>query len=143
MAEVAIRKDVSRLVREMVDALNSHDVERLMSITSSDYEGVDVNQALPQLGKAEARLAVQSYFAAFPDLAIVEYETIIQGSRAVLVWKACGTHKGVIMHIPPTGRRVAVRGTSTLHIQDGAIKKAVHVWDVAAMLREIGLLPEL
>jgi len=47
------------------------------------------------------------------------------------------------MNIPPTGRAVAVRGTSVLTVEDGKIKRAFRIWDVAGLLRSIGLLPEL
>ena len=143
MMTVSTREETNQLVQAIVDALNDHDIERLLALTSHDYEGVDVNQNLPQHGQGEARMAFEHYLAAFPDLRFVEYEAVIEENRAVLMWKGRGTHLGTIMHIPPTGRTVEVMGTSTFYCEDGKIKKAVHVWDVAAMLREIGLLPEL
>lgn len=135
--------DTSALVREVVEALNSHDVERLVSLTAHDYEGVDVNRTLPQHGRGEARAAFMQYLAAFPDFKLVEHEIVVEASKAVVMWRGRGTHKGAIMHIPATGRTVEVMGTSTFYFEEGKIKRAVHVWDVASMLREIGLLPEL
>jgi steroid delta-isomerase-like uncharacterized protein len=137
------KEETSRIVEAMVAALNSHDIERLLALTCDDYEGVDINRNLPAHGHGEARVAFENYLAAFPDLRVVEHDAVIDEDRAVLVWKGRGTHLGTIMHIPPTGRAVEVRGTSAFHFENGKIKKAVHVWDVAAMLRELGLLPEL
>jgi steroid delta-isomerase-like uncharacterized protein len=143
IAEVDLKENVSRLVDEMMAALNSHDVERLVSLFTTDYEGIDVNQALPQRGRGEARMSLENYFAAFPDLRMVEHETVISSDRAAVCWKARGTHSGSIMHIPPTGKEVEVRGATLLYIDGTQINRAVSIWDVAAMLREIGLLPEL
>ncbi len=143
MISTSNKEETAELVQAMVDALNSHDIERMLSLTSHDYEGVDVNRNLPQHGQGEARMAFEQYLAAFPDMYLLEHEAVIEENRAVLTWIARGTHLGMIMHIPATGKAVTVRGCSTLYIEGGKIKKAIHVWDVAAMLREIGLLPEL
>lgn len=143
MISTPTREETAALVQAVMEAMNNHDTERLMSLTSHEYEGVDVNQQLPQHGQGEARMAFELYLAAFPDLRFVEHEAIVETNRAVVMWKGQGTHLGTILHIPPTGRKVEVLGTSTFYFEDGKIKKAVHVWDVATMLREIGLLPEL
>jgi steroid delta-isomerase-like uncharacterized protein len=140
---VAVQRRISGIVAGIVEAVNSHDVSRMTSICAADYEGIDVSHALPQRGRDEARLAVEEYLKAFPDLQVVEHECLVQGDRAAFVWVARGTHRGVFMHIPPTGKEVIVRGSSLLHFQGGEVRKAFHIWDVAAMLREIGLLPEL
>jgi hypothetical protein len=47
------------------------------------------------------------------------------------------------MNIPATGRRVEVRGASFLTIEAGKVTRATMLWDVAGMLRGIGLLPDL
>jgi hypothetical protein len=47
------------------------------------------------------------------------------------------------MNIPPTGRNVEVLGTSVLTVGDGKIARGLYIWDVAGLLRSIGLLPEL
>jgi steroid delta-isomerase-like uncharacterized protein len=143
MITTSNKEDIGQLVQTLVAAMNRHDIDSLLALTAQDYEGVDVNQQLPQQGQGEARMAFEHYLAAFPDMRFVEHDAVIQEDRAVLMWKGQGTHLGTIMHIPPTGRRVEVLGTSTFHFEGGKIKKAVHVWDVASMLREIGLLPEL
>jgi hypothetical protein len=47
------------------------------------------------------------------------------------------------MNIQATGRSVAMRGMSLLTLEDGKIKCGLYIWDVAGLLRSIGLLPEL
>ena len=143
MVTATEKEETGRSIESILAAMNSHDVEKLLSLTAHDYEGVDVNQLLPQHGHGEARMAFENYLLAFPDMHFVEHDALIDEERAVVVWKARGTHLGTIMHIPPTGRTIEVMGTSMFHFEEGKVKKAIHVWDVAAMLREIGLLPEL
>ena len=63
--------------------------------------------------------------------------------KSAIVWMAEGTHQGTIMNIPPTGHRVVVRGVSIIDVEDGLIVRGQYIWDLAGMLRHLGLLPEL
>lgn len=47
------------------------------------------------------------------------------------------------MNIPATGRSVKVRGVSMMTIAGGPIQRTWRVWDLAGLLRTLGLLPEL
>jgi steroid delta-isomerase-like uncharacterized protein len=136
-------EEVVQLVRNLLEAWNAHDIERIETFYAPEYEGVDVGQAEPQRGPQSVSRYVERYLQAFPDLHFVEEDIVVQDNRAVLVWKAHGTHKGKLMNIPPTGRNVAVRGTSVLTVGDGRVARGLYIWDVAGLLRSIGLLPDL
>ncbi len=127
---------------QLLCAWNEHDLAGLSALYASDYEGEDVASAGPNVGQRGVSTAIARYLDAFPDLHF-SAETVIEGNRAAVVWQATGTHSGVFMHIPPTGRKVSVRGTAYLTIEGGKITRGVHVWDVAGLLRGMGLLPEL
>lgn len=135
--------EIRQFVGDLLDAWNAHDVERLKSFYAPEYEGVDVGQAEPQYGPRGICQTALRLLQAFPDLRFVEEETVVQDDRAVLVWTAHGTHKGKLMRIPPTEREVVVRGTSLLTVQNGKIVRGLYIWDVAGLLRSLGLLPEL
>jgi len=47
------------------------------------------------------------------------------------------------LNIPATGRAVRVRGLSMMTMADGRIKRTCLVWNLAGLLRTLGLLPEL
>lgn len=132
-----------QFVEDLLDAWNAHDVERIKAFYAPEYEGVDVGQAAPQHGPQGICQSVLSYLQAFPDLRFLEEETIVQDNHVVLVWTARGTHEGKLMRIPPTGREIAVRGVSLLTVKNGRIVRGLYIWDVAGLLRAIGLLPEL
>jgi steroid delta-isomerase-like uncharacterized protein len=139
----ASEEETARLVRELLEAWNAHDIERIKTFYAPEYEGVDVGHAEVQRGPQSVPRNVERYLRAFPDLRFVEEDIVAQGGRAVVVWKAYGTHRGRLMNIPPTGRNVVVRGTSVLTVEDGKIVRGLYVWDVAGLLRSIGLLPDL
>jgi steroid delta-isomerase-like uncharacterized protein len=132
-----------QVVAELLQAWNAHDVERIVALHAPDYEGMDVAWPGPRRGRDGVRRGWGRYLAAFPDLQFAAETVIVQGNRAAVSWTALGTHRGALMNIPPTGRAVRVRGISVLHVEQGQVTRALHVWDVAGLLRTIGLLPEL
>ncbi|HBY98724.1 MAG: ester cyclase [Ardenticatenaceae bacterium] len=136
-------ESMTRFMTDLLEAWNTHDVERVVTFYAPEYEGVDVAQASPQYGPQGIRQMVTWYWRAFPDLHFSGDEIIVDGNRVVLIWTAHGTHQGVLMKIPPTGRPVNVRGVSRLTMKGGKIANALYIWDVAGLLRAIGLLPEL
>lgn len=132
-----------RLVRNLIEALNTHDLDVVASFYASDYSGSDVARAKTQQGRASLRQDLADCLSAFPDLCLREVETVGRDGRVAVHWIARGTHQGTLMRIPPTGRTVSFCGSSFLTVKNGEIQRAITVWDVAGMLRAIGLLPEL
>lgn len=43
---------------------------------------------------------------------------------------------------PATGNRFSVRGVSVLELERGKIRRISDYWDMAAFLRQLGILPE-
>jgi steroid delta-isomerase-like uncharacterized protein len=135
--------DLARLAAQLTEAWNSHDPQLVAAHCADDYEGENVGEAAPHRGPDGMAASVASYLLAFPDLRFSVDEAIVQDNRVVQVWRAHGTHRGPLMNIPGTGRRIEVRGASMLTYRDGKLYRALYIWDVAGLLREIGLLPEL
>jgi len=135
--------DLAAYAETINDAWNSHDAESVLRLYSPEYIGDDVGQASLLRGHEGLRVLLQVYWNAFPDLRFACEDCIVQDSRLVAVWVAEGTHQGAIMNIPPTGHRVEVRGMSVLDVKDGLIVRGQSIWDLAGMLRHMGLLPEL
>jgi steroid delta-isomerase-like uncharacterized protein len=134
---------VTALVAGLIDAWNAHDADRVASFCGADYEGLDIGEPIPQRGPAAMRATAQRYLDAFPDLHFYRNDIVYEGGRLVLSWTATGTHCGYLMNIPPTGRPILIRGISVLRIKKGKVVHGYYMWDVAGMLRSIGLLPEL
>jgi predicted ester cyclase len=126
-------EETLRFVRDLLEAWNAHDVERIKTFSTPDYEGVDVGQTKTQSGPKSVARLVKRYLQAFPDLRFVG-EDVVQGNRAVLVWTTHGTHGGELIRIPPTGRDIEVRGTSILTVENGKVICRLYIWDVAGLL---------
>ena len=130
------------LMAQLVEAWNTHDITRAETFYAPDFVGVDVGQARTQQGPREHCAVLATYIRAFPDLGITA-EPIWQDDRVALVWTMTGTHRGRFLRIPPTGRRIAVRGVSVLTLRAGKVWRGETIWDTAGLLRGLGLLPDL
>jgi steroid delta-isomerase-like uncharacterized protein len=134
---------LARLAAGLTAAWNAHDPQAAAALCAQDYEGENVGEATPHRGPAGMAASVATYLRAFPDLHFTVDDVVIEGERVVQVWRAHATHRGPLLNIPASGRSIQVRGASLLTFRDGKLWRALHIWDVAGLLRAIGLLPEL
>ncbi len=132
-----------QFVIELVAAWNSHDLERVVGHYAPDCYVLDVAIAQPLVGREAVGMMFAAYFQAFPDLHLTPDDIIVDGDRVALFWIARGTHQGSIMQIPASGRAIQTQGVNRLVLRDGLVCETTTIWDVAGMLRGIGLLPDL
>jgi len=130
-------------VQHLTDAWNSHELEQVLVHYSEEYEGVDIGASGLQRGREAVKEMLVRYWKAFPDLKFTVQSSVAEDGRIAISWLAEGTQQGPIMNIPPTGRQVKVRGVSIIDVKDNLVVRGEYVWDLAGMLRHMGLLPEL
>jgi steroid delta-isomerase-like uncharacterized protein len=135
--------ETEAFVRNLIRAWNAHDLDLIQSFYGSKCVGIDVSQPKTHHGRAGIRQMAGGYFTAFPDLSLTLEQTVCNGENVVAVWTARGVHRGSFMQIPPTGKPICVRGVSLMLLQSGCVQHITNIWDVAGLLRNIGLLPEL
>ncbi|WP_205629388.1 ester cyclase [Jiangella muralis] len=78
---------------------------------------------------------------AYPDLQISAEDVLAEGDRVVSRQRVTGTHRGEYMGIPATGRSISWNEIFIFRFADGRIVEGWGVVDVAAQLRQLGLLP--
>ncbi len=136
-------EQTKELIRQVVAAWNSHDPARVAACYTEDCYGLDVAVARPQIGREGVQGMFAAYYLAFPDFEITPDNIIVEGDQVAVFWTARGTHQGPILNIPASGRPVLARGVNHLVLQDGKVCETLTIWDVAGMLRGLGLLPDL
>lgn len=130
-------------VNAFLEAWNSRSHSHILKFYDPDYRGQEVSDPDEQYGREGVQQMLSKFFTAFPDLEISVLDWVGNGKKVSLYWEARGTNNGRILNIPPTGRKVVLQGVSFLYLSEGRITRGRHLWDVAAMLRAMGLLPEL
>jgi predicted ester cyclase len=68
-------------------------------------------------------------------------DQVAEGDRVVTRWTAQGTHKGELMGMAPTGKRVTLTATDIDRIANGKVVECWSSLDGAAMMQQMGIVP--
>ena len=127
-----------------VQLYNAGDMEDFANFYTEDAELVTPEGTAQ--GRAAIREALSRDKAAFPDRTMTVDVYVEQGDTIAGEWTWAGTHRGPLVlpdgtEVPPTGKRVEIKGMELVQVRDGKI--AVHhaYWDNMAMAGQLGLLP--
>jgi len=139
-----LRERWEAVVREHMDSENRHEFDvTLRTFAHPRYELIATGEVHD--GAAAVAAYYQTSRTAFPDQRN-EVRAMHHSDDAVIVeFDLLGTHNGPLRGIPPTGRAFRCRMVA-LFLFEGAGDRIVCervYWDVATMLRQLGLLPEL
>ncbi len=74
---------------------------------------------------------------AFPDCAFETVGRLERGDDVAVTWRMTGTHTGSYHGAPPTGRRVAVEGTTRFTLKEGRIHRMASRWDAEGLRRQL------
>ena len=127
----------SNLAQRWADAWNSHDADAVAELFARDGFFEDVPFGVVAHGTSEIRAVAQSFFTVVPDLHISVVSGSLNGGRGSIEWVFSGTDQGVYR----TGKTFAVRGTTVLELTGNRISRDSDYWDLATLLRQIGLMP--
>ena len=64
-------------------------------------------------------------------------DTLVDGEKVCLRWRAIANHTGDGLGIPPTGKEVRITGISVVRVVDGIFVEAWQNWDMMGMMEQI------
>jgi steroid delta-isomerase-like uncharacterized protein len=85
---------------------------------------------------------VGEWLIAFPDLHFTLEQTIADDDRVASQISMRGTHTGVWMGIPPTGKQVSLRMMTIHRIEAGKIVEDWVIVDSLGLFQQLGLVPQ-
>lgn len=83
-----------------------------------------------------------SYRDAFPDFSATVEDVVAQGDTVAMRVTLRGTHEGEFMGMEPTNRSFEIRNMVFTRIENGKIAERWVQPDTAAMLQQLGVVPE-
>ncbi len=83
------------------------------------------------------------YRSAFPDTEFELNDLIEEGDKVAARITATGTHKGTLMGIAPTGKRVSISGIVITQFRDGKQVESWSSYDQLGMLQQLGVVPSM
>ena len=133
------------ILERYVELYNAGDLDGVM-----DLYAEDAVQIMPE-GTFEGRAAIRERLArdlvACPDIAWTVLSFVEQGDAFADEWSFVATHTGPFQlpdgsELPPSGRRVQLRGMELVEVRDGKIVVDNLYYDNMAVLAQLGLVPE-
>ena len=127
----------NRIAERWITAWNSHDPDKLAAIFTPDVMYEDVPFGAVNHGSAELRKFAASEFEGSPDLHVELASSSIAGEHGSIEWTFSGTDVGIFK----TSKKFSVRGVSIVTVKNGKISRNVDYYDVATVMKQLGLLP--
>ena len=123
---------------------NAGDVEGLVDLYTEDATLVT------PFGTFEGRAAIHEARsrdkAAWPDHAVTRDVIVEQGDTLADEWAMLATHSGPLVmpdgtELPPTGKRIELKGMELAQLHDGKVAVHHQYWDNMAVSGQLGVLP--
>jgi steroid delta-isomerase-like uncharacterized protein len=133
------------LLEQYVELYNAGDLDACMELYADDAV-----QLMPD-GIFEGRSAIRDRLAqeltAFPDANYTVASFVEQGDAFADEWTFTGTQTGPFLlpdgtQVPPTGKRLEIRGMELVQVRDGKIVVDNLYYDLAAGLAQLGPVPQ-
>ena len=129
------------IVRQFTEVvINQGDMD-----AAATYVWDDVVEEVPLPGQGPGldglKDALRSMRAGFSDLSFSIQEQISEGDKVASRFEWTGTHTGVFLGIPATGKPVRVWGIVIDHLQDGKIKNTRIIMDTLGLMMQLGAIP--
>ncbi len=131
-------QDNMRVMRELFDAANAHDVERIVERVDEAYIAESDTLPAPMRGREEYRQFLQMFYTAFPDTHYEIEQMISSENYVVTRLHITGTHRGEFLGKAPTNRRFEIHLCYFDQVKNGKVVRAWIYWDTATMQRQLG-----
>lgn len=132
----------------VLDAINgvsngwsTGNLDLYLSSYADDFRFEDVTFSKICTTKEELTQFFHGTLHAFSEFTVENGPMSHDDERGVMEWTMSGVHTGDWPGLPATGKRFSVRGVSVVQFKDGKIHRQSDYWDLATLLRQVGVLP--
>ena len=126
-----------KLVDEYVHYWNTGNFEGIEEVLHPEFELITTPKYNAVIGIEKFKETITKWRTAYPDFHIKLDEEIYGSDEGAVRWTIIATHTGR-GNMPPTGKRVEVKGISLFHIMDGKIKDEWIAGNDLHWLRQLG-----
>ncbi|WP_396197096.1 ester cyclase [Flavobacterium sp.] len=115
--------------------------EGKVNVLDTAYAESIVLHTLPEIkGIKDAKAYYAGFVTGFSNRKFTVKRMFADGENLVKHWQFTGTHTGVFMGIPATGRTVNIEGCTIAKIVDGKIVEEQDFMDNMSFLKQLGLI---
>ncbi|HET9017567.1 MAG TPA: ester cyclase [Thermomicrobiaceae bacterium] len=131
------------VVRRMIADLNAHNLSGVLASYDDAMEWLDLPMEKPILGKRAVGAFLAELLNAFPDLRYEPLLIVGDEDRVVVRFEMHGTHRATYAGLPATGKLITIPSVSVITLRSGKIVSDHCYFDIATILRQVGLMPSL
>ena len=137
---MTLEENKARERRFAEEIVNKGNMAVATELVAEDFVELD-----PFPGQAQGRQGLVDVITmmrtAFPDLQWTVEELVAEGEKVASynVWR--GTHQGVFLGIPPTGKRVTVPSMIFDYYVDGKLKESRILMNLMSLMQQLGVVP--
>jgi predicted ester cyclase len=117
---------------------NEGKLDELDKLVAADFVE---HQYLGESGPHGIKSLISQLRAAFPDLEMSIEDAVSSGDKVWARLRCQGTHKGPLMGIPPTGRKIDTTALEVCRFSRGKLVEHWGVPDRFAAMSQLGILP--
>jgi steroid delta-isomerase-like uncharacterized protein len=123
--------------RYLEETWNQKNLGILDQLTAPDYARYVSGQASP-LNREGQKQRIASFHQALPDVHLTLEDLISEGDRVVFRITLHGTHQGILLGVPPTGKQVTISAIDIARLADGKIVEHWGQMDTFGLLQQLG-----
>ena len=115
-------------------------VEAVDELLTDSYVCHDPNS--PEVhGPEEEKRLIAMYLTAFPDLHFTVEDMVAEGDKVATRIGISATHRGELLGIPPTEKRLAFTAMELYRLAEGKIDEQWINMDTLGMIQQLGVVP--
>jgi predicted ester cyclase len=128
---------IHRLTKEFWDEGNASVIDQVVAADFDDHS------AAPGLapGREGLKQMMLPFRAAFSQPHTTIDDAIVEGEKVVWRWTFQGTHTGLLMGIPATGKAITFTGITIDRVVGGTIVERWNQADFMGLMQQLGVIP--
>ncbi len=130
------------LAEQFAATLSAHDIAAFAALFADDYVNHQSSAAAPPPAPGvSAKQGTTAFFAGrlkgLPDLSVTIEAMVAGGDKVAASFVYSGTHQGVYLGVPPTGRKLRFTSCDIFAVRDGLIVEHWGMGDIAGTLAQM------
>jgi steroid delta-isomerase-like uncharacterized protein len=125
------------LLKQLIEAENSHDVEKVLTFLTDDIVYEDVTFGVVMKGKDDFKQIYPTYITAAPDFKLELKAWVTDDKSFAMEIVFSGTQKGDFPGLPATGKRFSIRTCSFGEFENGKINGRRDYWDLVTLREQL------
>ena len=134
-------EDNKTIIRTYVETIwNRQQIDRADELVAPDFlDHAALPGQTPGLAGAKQKWAM--YQTGIPDLHVTIDDLVAEGDKVAARRSYEGTHRGELLGIPASGKRVQIGGISIFRVAEGKITEHWEQIDGLALMQQLGVFP--